>query len=422
MSTVTSDPRSPRTSTPESILSDADRSETKDCRHCITISWADHPPATAEGVFLGGPEDDVESLEGYHEGGFHPVKIGDCFGALGQYRVLHKLGYGGYATVWLCRDTHHSRYVALKILMATVHPDTIPELEILSQLDCTLPGAEFIAIPLEHFTFQGPNGTHQALVLPVLGPRVSPEIWRHMKTNPNVTLRQLARQATKALNFLHKNQICHGDFRPGNILINLANIDHLPETELMTLIGPPITFRVRHVSGGEIPSSCPPCLIERCNLGSLSDYFVDKITLIDFGESFHFSSPPKALSIPDSYQPAELLLGEPPIPGPSTDLWALGCSLFEIRQQIKLFYMLPNTDEIIAEIAMLFGKLPNSLWDKWDSRKKFFDDNGHRLRFESATLEMFLTQELELWEPQPGASWSSLFTPETEQKQLSDLI
>lgn len=210
MSTVTSDPRSPRSSTPESILSDTDRGETKNCRHYITINWADHPPATAEDVYLGGPEDDVESLEGYHEGGFHPVKIGDCFGESAQYRVLHKLGYGGYATVWLCRDTHHSRYVALKILMATVNPDTIPELEILSQLDRSLPGAEFIAIPLEHFTFQGPNGTHQALVLPVLGPRVSPDIWRHMKTNPNITLRRLARQVTKALDFLHKNQICHG--------------------------------------------------------------------------------------------------------------------------------------------------------------------------------------------------------------------
>lgn len=84
--------------------------------------------------------------------------------------------------------------------------------------------------------------------------------------------------------------------------------------------------------------------------------------------------------------------------------------------------MLPNTDEIIAEIVMLFGKLPDSLWDKWDSRKKFFDDSGHGLRFQSATLEMFLTRELELWEPEPGATWSSLFTPEAEQKQLADLI
>ncbi|RSL91313.1 hypothetical protein CDV31_015485 [Fusarium ambrosium] len=406
-------------STPDSTLSDTDQGETKNRRHYLTINLVDHPPATAEGVYLDGPEDDVESLEGYCEGGFHPVKIGDCLGESAQYRVLRKLGYGGYATVWLCRDTQNSRYVALKILMATVNLD---ELEISSQLDCTLPGAEFIALPLAHFTFRGPNGTHHVLVLPVLGPRVSPDIWRHMKTNPNVTLRRLACQAAQALDFLHRNQICHGDFRPGNILINLASIDHLPETELTNLIGPPIAFRVRHESGGDLPSSCPPCLVERCSLAGLNDYFTDKIKIIDFGESFHFSSPPKAVGIPDSYKPPELLLGESATPGPFTDLWALGCTLFEVRQQVQLFYMLPNTDEVIAEIVMLFGKLPDSLWDKWDCRKRFFDDSGQGPRSESATLEMFLTRELELWEPKPGATWSSLLTPEAERKQLADLI
>lgn len=210
MPSPTSDTCSPGRSTPDLILSDTDRGETKNCRHYLTINRTHHPPATAEGVYLDGPQDDVESLQDYRQGGFHPVKIGDCFGESMQYRVLHKLGYGGYATVWLCRDTQNSRYVALKIMMATVRPDTTRELDMLSQLDCTLPGAELIALPLEHFTFKGPNGTHKVLVLPVLGPRVSPEIWRHMKTNPNLALRRLAQHATEALNFLHKNQVCHG--------------------------------------------------------------------------------------------------------------------------------------------------------------------------------------------------------------------
>ncbi|KAJ4328625.1 hypothetical protein N0V84_000984 [Fusarium piperis] len=430
MLTVASDPCLSGSSTPDSLLNGKEQGETKNCKHYLTINRNDHPPETSEGVYLDGPVDDVESLDGYHEGGYHPVQIGECFGESAQYRVLHKLGDGGFSTVWLCRDTQNSRYVALNIMIATGDPDTTPELEILTRLDYTLPGAEFIAIPLRRFTFQGPNGTHQALILPVLGPRVSPEVWSQMKTNPDVTLRRMARQEAQALDFLHKNKICHRgklklfnkDFRPGNILINLANIDHLPETEVLNLIGLPKTIRVRHVSGGDVPSSCPPYLVERCNLGGLNDYLTDKITIIDFGEAFHFSTPPKALGIPDSYQPPELLLGESPAPGPSADLWALGCTLFEIRQQIQLFYMLPNPDEIIADIVMLFGKLPNPLWDKWDSRNRFFDDNAHGPRAEDATLEMFLTRELELWRPGPVATWPRLITPEEEQKQLADLI
>ena len=47
--------------------------------------------------------EDVENIEGYQTGGYHPVTIGDTFG--GQYKIIHKLGFGGFATVWLARDT-----------------------------------------------------------------------------------------------------------------------------------------------------------------------------------------------------------------------------------------------------------------------------------------------------------------------------
>lgn len=43
-----------------------------------------------------------ETWEWYSLKNFYPVRIGEVFKA--QYRVVGKLGYGGYATVWLCRD------------------------------------------------------------------------------------------------------------------------------------------------------------------------------------------------------------------------------------------------------------------------------------------------------------------------------
>ena len=45
-----------------------------------------------------GPEDS----SGYVPGGYHPVHIGDIYHE--RYRVIHKLGYGAYSTVWLTRD------------------------------------------------------------------------------------------------------------------------------------------------------------------------------------------------------------------------------------------------------------------------------------------------------------------------------
>lgn len=38
----------------------------------------------------------------YHPGGFHPVYIGDVYND--RYKVLNKIGYGQYSTVWLVKD------------------------------------------------------------------------------------------------------------------------------------------------------------------------------------------------------------------------------------------------------------------------------------------------------------------------------
>jgi serine/threonine-protein kinase SRPK3 len=45
-----------------------------------------------------------ESISGYRPGGYHPVSLGDTF-KNGRYKVYHKLGWGGYSTVWLAKDS-----------------------------------------------------------------------------------------------------------------------------------------------------------------------------------------------------------------------------------------------------------------------------------------------------------------------------
>lgn len=164
----------------------------------------DHAPTTSHGTYLNGSKEGLEFLEKYEDGGYHPVHLGDCFGLSGCYRVLHKLGHGGFGTVWLCRDTVSSSYIALKVMVGSVDADKASDLA-LERLDQSIAGADHVAIPLDHFSVKGPNGTHQCIVLPVLGPRVPPELWARMKEDPGHLLRKMAYQATQALSFLHKN-------------------------------------------------------------------------------------------------------------------------------------------------------------------------------------------------------------------------
>jgi serine/threonine-protein kinase SRPK3 len=74
---------------------------------------ADSSHAPMEDIYH--PEIDVEYLEDYVPGGYHPTLIGGTFCG-GRYTVVHKLGFGGYSTIWLAWDEQRRRYVSLKTL------------------------------------------------------------------------------------------------------------------------------------------------------------------------------------------------------------------------------------------------------------------------------------------------------------------
>ncbi|KAF5594324.1 CMGC kinase [Fusarium pseudoanthophilum] len=409
----------------------------------------DHAPATSQGTFLQGSKEGVEPLEEYQEGGYHSVHIGDVLGPSDRYRVIHKLGHGGFGTVWLCRDSLEGRYIALKVMVSDLNSDETLDVS-LAELDQSMPGAQFIASPLDVFSIEGPNGTHQCLTLPPLGPCVSPRLWMRLEKDPAAILRKFAYQTAQALAFLHKNEICHGgkltgrhqpmlsslytaanmlllDFRPSNILVKLGNLDHLSEEELLSLLGHPEEVQVQTESGEDLPVSSPRYLVQPADISRLGNEFLtEEICVIDFGESFKFSSPPEDLGIPENYLPPEILLKRPDAVGPACDLWALGCTLFEIREQLPLFYMIYDKDELLAEMVRFFGKLPEEWWAKWEAREEYFDADGKWLREEEDwSLEVALSKPIEIFES--GEKYKegpikSLQTPEAEQKLMADLL
>jgi hypothetical protein len=157
-------------------------------------------------------DDDVEYMGNYRPGGFHPVVLGDTFN--NRYMVVHKLGQGGFATVWLVWDQMENRYVTLKIIRAD-QSRKCQELEILQdlgQLDIDL-AENFICPLLDHFWVQGPNGSHVCLVLPLAGLEVSDDIARSESyTNEErvAGARHYVRQLAHAVAVLHSVGIVHG--------------------------------------------------------------------------------------------------------------------------------------------------------------------------------------------------------------------
>ncbi|KAJ5374052.1 hypothetical protein N7517_006058 [Penicillium concentricum] len=61
--------------------------------------------------------EDVEDLDRYHPGGYHLRKVGDELDNV-RRRMINKLKYTKYSTIWLARDLQKAQYVAVKVITA----------------------------------------------------------------------------------------------------------------------------------------------------------------------------------------------------------------------------------------------------------------------------------------------------------------
>jgi serine/threonine protein kinase len=165
------------------------------------------------GLIVEGPPFGLEKIYDYEPGGHHPVHLGDMLHQ--RYKVMHKLGSGGYATVWLCRDisAHKPLYTAVKIITAEGSTKECPELRVTKLLQLGLDqvsSAVQFCLPVNRFEIDGPNGVHYAFVYPVLGPRVSRMLNIASSKDPGGPLRKICFQVAQAVATLHKHGICHG--------------------------------------------------------------------------------------------------------------------------------------------------------------------------------------------------------------------
>lgn len=143
-------------------------------------------------------------------GGYHHVDIGDCLGPEGAnhfYAILHKLGFGGFSTVWLTRCSQTEQYYALKILIADL-PQSQGNLTILQGLKDGGFEHSLVIELYESFQVSGPNDTHSCLVLPAFGPSLN-DLSVKRALSPAMPV-QMCQQVANGVAALHERDICHG--------------------------------------------------------------------------------------------------------------------------------------------------------------------------------------------------------------------
>ncbi|TGJ88268.1 hypothetical protein E0Z10_g440 [Xylaria hypoxylon] len=187
---------------------------------------------------------DIEDVQLYRKGGHHPVHLGDVLN--NQFEVVHKLGSSGFGLVWLCYDTLHSKWRAVKIMTAN-HSKGGREGKI----------------------YGGPI-----------------DKWR-MGLDPHdaqtaTDVKEFCFQVTQAVRFLHKSGICHGDLKPGNILVTVKGIDDMGKKEMLELIGQPECWEVETRSGDHPAPRGPEYIVQPPQEYWWENHMAGSIAIIDF--------------------------------------------------------------------------------------------------------------------------------------------
>ncbi|KAI1740958.1 kinase domain-containing protein [Xylaria scruposa] len=295
-------------------------------------------------------EDDIEDVEKYRRGGFHPIHIGDVLRE--NFRVLHKLGCGGFSTVWLARDLMDHLLYAIKVFAADAPRD---ELNIYHLLDAV--GVHPNVSNLHgHFTIQGPNGSHQCLVLSVLGPSIK-QI-QHSKFTAELK-QDISKQIACGLSHLHRAGICHGDLTHANVLLGLRDVSRWSDSEVYQRLGAPNTAQLLRLDGSLPPPCAPKHIVEAIQFKNIDPGLLSgSVCIVDFGLSFLTEHPPPGIpGTPYSFLAPELCFGAPR--SPSNDIWALGCLIFELYTGRLLFPVIfDRFDILVGTIVNTLGRLP----------------------------------------------------------------
>lgn len=274
-----------------------------------------------------------EKLRYYRPGGFHPVLVGDKLGDSGRFIVVRKLGHGTYGIVWMCWDKEVQRLRAVKIMQADTSEEDFKKevglLDLLSKNSNAVSVEEahknHLAVPLEHFWQDGPNGRHLCLIMPVLGSTVM-----KAKILGDVDfLRDVCSQVTGGLAFLHSKGVAHGDLHPGNILFQ-TTLSDLEREDVEPLLKRNFTYERLFAEGHDGAGPHAPERIYECFDWAKVDarYFKKEVSIIDFGSTFKALNPPNYQTIDVSLRAPELFFGS--LPSQASDLWALGCTLMHV--------------------------------------------------------------------------------------------
>lgn len=248
-----------------------------------------------------------------------------------------------------------SRHVAIKISVSD-QLDDHHEAQILKKMangPASHPGKKHIIQLLDRFEYEGPNGTHQCLVLEPLGPNVLSKAESCTSHRlPGLIAWEASRQTIQALAYVHANGIAHGgglylspcqgplahlldanwraplDLHPGNILFANTATSYLSVIDLPGTLGKPQIGDVVASYGYSLTAQIPKYLVRpTCLPSGVRDIKSCQVKLVDFGQAFLLGQQ-RQVNCPLVFRAPEAVLTSHR--DLKADVWSLGCTVLHL--------------------------------------------------------------------------------------------
>ncbi|RNC49289.1 putative protein kinase [Trypanosoma cruzi] len=402
-----------------------------------------------------------ENKNAYCEGGYMSVTPGKKLNS--RYVVVQKLGWGEFSTVWLAYDTMHKTcgklhqaFVALKIAKCdnTVSVSTQYEINLLRYIGMQASPFAPLTNLVDHFEVPGQYGSHVCMVMPLHGSNLL-SIIDQMKAKKGLRsaqeirlIKEIVASVLVGLQELDKLDVIHTDIKPENILCSLPDPKVLDVIETFcrrnkdrSAMVPYETVRDAISQGDPNHLVCladfglsvalkPPNGWDNSNESSESKLLLK--SLIGKKREFPVEKPGTVTNLRGTmvqtreYRAPEIIIGLDF--NTRTDLWSVGCMVFEIitgdflmdpKRRTKNERMMDV--EHLAMMMQLLGPIPDEiirLRTRRDPKRpppryihRYFNESGRFIYSEKYRLypRRHLDRELETFLPTAEAQGAADF-------------
>ena len=355
-----------------------------------------------------------------------------------RYILLHKIGTGGFASVWLSyymNDPKKQYYYAIKIQNPEYYKEG--KLEVNTFLKISKIQSEYLINMIEHFKFKPLQSKQYAIcmVFELMACSVYQLIRRgkYKKGLPPEIVYNISLQIIRGVKDIHnKLKMIHTDIKPENILIkgyeknikylinevdkyNLSNmykelLDNEKNNSSLSLKKTKNIKKLKQIVRNKMKDQVILIMDQiKQNSDSVSEKELEdedlnniQVVISDFGSIIDLNDYNKKAEIQTRYYRAPEIVLKCGF-NEKCDIWSLGCSIYEILTGDILFD--PEKDEShsrdfhhIYWFYEICGDIPKCMIEKSDRKKEFFNKNGKFLanKPESWDIKEVIKEEKEI--------------------------